>query len=30
MLKDREKKMEQDVIWKKICNELDWEFVPTI
>ena len=30
MLKDREKKMEQDVIWKKICNDLDWEFVPTI
>ena len=30
MLKDREKKWEQDVIWKKICNELDWEFVPTI
>ena len=30
MLKDREKKMEQDVIWKKICNELEWEFVPTI
>ena len=30
MLKDREKKMEQDVIWKKICNELDWEFAPTI
>ncbi len=30
MLKDREKKMEQDVIWKKICNELDWEFIPTI
>ena len=30
MLKDREKRMEQDVIWKKICDELDWEFIPTI
>ena len=30
MLKDREKRIEQDVIWKKICFELDWEFIPTI
>ena len=30
MLKDREKRMEQDEIWKKICAELDWEFIPTI
>ena len=30
MLKDREKRIEQDVIWKKICEELDWEFMPTI
>ena len=30
MLKDPEKRMEQDVIWKKICEDLDWEFVPTI
>ena len=30
MLKDREKRIEQDVIWKKICDELDWEFIPTI
>jgi hypothetical protein len=30
MLKDPEKRMEQDVIWKKICEELDWEFIPTI
>jgi len=29
-LKDPEKRMEQDVIWKKICQELDWEFIPTI
>jgi hypothetical protein len=30
MLKDPEKRMEQDIIWKKICAELDWEFIPTI
>jgi hypothetical protein len=24
MLKDREKRIEQDEIWKKICEELDW------
>ena len=30
MLKDPEKRMEQDVIWKKICQELDWEFIPTV
>ena len=30
MLKDREKRIEQDEIWKKICFELDWEFIPTI
>jgi len=30
MLKDPEKRMEQDIIWKKICGELDWEFIPTI
>ena len=30
MLKDPEKRMEQDVIWKKICEELDWEFIPTV
>jgi hypothetical protein len=30
MLKDPEKRMEQDVIWKKICEELDWEFIQTI
>ena len=29
MLKDREKRIEQDQIWKKICDELDWEFIPT-
>jgi len=30
MLKDREKRIEQDEIWKKICEELDWEFISTI
>ena len=30
MLKDPEKRMEQDAIWKKICVELDWEFIPTM
>jgi len=30
MLKDREKRIDQDTIWKKICEELDWEFIPTI
>ena len=30
MLKDREKLIEQDTIWKKICDELDWEFIATI
>ena len=30
MLKDREKRMEQDAIWKNICRDLNWEFVPTI
>jgi len=30
MLKDPIKRIEQDTIWKKICSELNWEFVPTI
>ena len=30
MLKDREKRIEQDDIWRKICGELNWEFIPTI
>ena len=30
MLKDREKRIEQDEIWKKICGELNWEFIATI
>ena len=30
MLKDREKLIEQDEIWKKMCMELNWEFMATI
>jgi FMN phosphatase YigB (HAD superfamily) len=30
MLKDREKRIEQDEIWKNICKDLDWEFIPTL
>jgi len=30
MLKDREKRIEQDVIWKNICEELGWEYIPTV
>jgi hypothetical protein len=30
MLKDREKQIEQDEVWKKICDALDWPFIPTI
>ena len=30
MLKDREKRIDQDTIWKKICEELNWEFLATI
>ena len=30
MMKDREKQLEQDMIWKKVCEELDWVFFPTV
>jgi hypothetical protein len=30
MLKDREKIIEQDEIWKRMCAELNWSFIPTI
>ena len=30
MLKDRDKIIEQDEIWRKMCSELNWEFIPTI
>lgn len=29
-LKDRSKLYDQEQIWKKICNELKWEFIPTV
>ena len=30
MMKDREKQLEQDMIWKKVCNDLDWVFFPSV
>ena len=30
MLKDPIKRIEQDEIWKKICHELNWEFIVTV
>ena len=30
MMKDREKQLEQDMVWKKVCETLDWEFVATV
>jgi len=30
MLKDRDKIIEQDEIWKRMCEELNWEFIPTV
>ena len=30
MMKDREKQCEQDIIWQKVCNDLDWAYFPTI
>ena len=30
MLKDREKIIEQDAIWKLMCSELNWKFVQTV
>ena len=30
LLKSREKLHQQDVIWKNICYELKWEFIPSI
>ena len=29
MLKDMGKRIEQDAIWKQICSDLNWEFIPT-
>lgn len=30
MMKDRIKQLEQDMIWKKVCEYLDWEYFPTV
>jgi len=30
MMKDREKQLEQDMIWKKVCHDLDWCFIPSV
>ena len=30
LLKSKEKLYQQDVIWRNICKELRWEFIPTI
>ena len=29
LLKSKEKLYQQDVIWRKICKDLQWEFIPT-
>ncbi len=30
LLKSKEKLYQQDVIWKRICHDLKWEFIPTV
>ena len=30
LLKDRTKQLEQDMIWEKVCKELDWLYIPSI
>lgn len=30
LMKDVDKQREQDQIWKKVCSDLDWEFIPSI
>lgn len=30
LLKDKDKLREQDQIWKKMCNILNWEYIPTV
>ena len=30
LLKSREKLSAQDAIWKKICEELKWQFIPSL
>ena len=29
-MKDRIKQLEQDMIWKQVCDYLDWEYFPTV
>ena len=30
LLKSREKLQQQDVIWKKICKDLKWQYIPSV
>lgn len=30
LLKSNEKLYKQDQIWKKICKDLRWEFIPSV
>ena len=30
LLKNREKLRQQDKIWKKICKELEWKYIPSV
>ena len=30
LLKSKEKLHQQDLIWKKICSDLSWEYIPTV
>lgn len=30
LLKNRNKLMEQDIIWQQICNHLGWEYIPSV
>ena len=30
LLKSREKLYQQDLIWKNICNDLNWQFINSI
>ena len=30
LLKSREKLQHQDMIWKKICHDLKWQYIPSV
>lgn len=30
LLKSNDKLIQQDIIWKKICNALDWKYIPSL